>query len=47
MNLYQVAMQTAQEMQKTDSRSAKWIATDAIRDLTGDTVQRKLSQHKG
>jgi 3-methyladenine DNA glycosylase AlkD len=47
MNLHQVAMQAAQEMQKMDSKSARWIASDAIRDLSSDAVQRKLRQVKG
>jgi 3-methyladenine DNA glycosylase AlkD len=47
MNLHQVAMQAAQEMQKMDSKSARWIASDAIRDLSSDAVQRKLRQAKG
>ena len=47
MNLHQVAIQAAQEMQKMDSKSARWIASDAIRDLSSDAVQRKLRQAKG
>jgi 3-methyladenine DNA glycosylase AlkD len=47
MNLHQVAMQAAQEIQKMDSKSARWIASDAIRDLSSDAVQKKLRQAKG
>ncbi len=33
---------TAQEIQKMDSNSARWIAADAIRELTSGPVQKKL-----
>jgi len=36
------AIQTAEEIQKMDSRSAKWIASDAIRELTSESVQKRL-----
>lgn len=38
------AIQTAQEIKKIDSRAARWIATDALRELTGEKVQKRLSQ---
>lgn len=36
------AIATARELQKIDSRAARWIASDALRELTGDAVQRRL-----
>jgi len=41
-NLNRRAIETAREIQKMDSRSAKWIASDAIRELTSEGVQRRL-----
>jgi 3-methyladenine DNA glycosylase AlkD len=38
------AIQVAKEIQKIDSRSAKWIAADALRELTSTAVQRRLSR---
>ena len=36
------AVEAAREIQKVDSRSAKWIASDAIRELTSEAVQKRL-----
>jgi len=36
------AIETAREIQKIDSKSAKWIASDAIRELTGEKIQKRL-----
>ena len=35
-------IETAKEMQKIDSKSARWIASDAIRELSGEAVQKRL-----
>jgi 3-methyladenine DNA glycosylase AlkD len=40
--LNKIAIQTAKEIQKIDSKSARWIASDAIRELTSGAVQKKL-----
>jgi 3-methyladenine DNA glycosylase AlkD len=40
--LNKVAIKTAKELQKIDSKSAKWIAADVIRDLTSATAQKRL-----
>jgi len=47
-NLYlnRRAIETAKEMQKINSKSAKWIASDALRELASDRVQRKFSDKK-
>jgi len=36
------AMETAEEIRKMDSTAAKWVASDAIRELTGEEVQRRI-----
>ncbi len=41
-NLNRKAIETAKEIQEIDSRSAKWIASDAIRELTSEAVQERL-----
>jgi len=40
------ALKTAEEIKKIDSRSARWIASDAIRELSSDAVQKKLANQK-
>jgi 3-methyladenine DNA glycosylase AlkD len=42
IDLNKRAILIAGEIQKMDSRSAKWIATDALRELTGESVQKRL-----
>jgi 3-methyladenine DNA glycosylase AlkD len=46
LNLNKAAIQTAEEIQQIDSGSARWIAADAIRELTGEAVQKKLTRTK-
>jgi len=41
-NLNTKAIATAEEIQKIDSKSAKWIASDALRELTSKQVQKRL-----
>lgn len=36
------AIETAEKIQKIDSKAAKWIAADAIRELTHEKVQKRL-----
>jgi 3-methyladenine DNA glycosylase AlkD len=43
-NLNKIAIQAAKEIQKMDSKSAKWIASDAIRELEGEAVQKRLKK---
>jgi 3-methyladenine DNA glycosylase AlkD len=40
--LNQAAIQTAEEIHKLDAGSAKWIASDALRELTSEAIQKKL-----
>lgn len=36
------ALETARKIQKMDSKSARWIASDAIRELTSEKIQRRF-----
>jgi len=38
------AIETAKEIQKIQSKSAKWIAQDAIKELTNDAIQERLKE---
>lgn len=42
IHLNKLAITTAKEMYIINSKSAKWIATDAIRELESDAVQKRL-----
>lgn len=44
LSLNKKAIETAQEIQKIDSKSAKWIASDAIRELTSGAIQERLQK---
>ena len=46
LNLNKKAIETANEIQQIDSKSARWIATDTIRELTSETIQKKLAKAK-
>ena len=43
LNLNKKAIETAKMIQEMDSKSAKWIASDAIRELTSEMVQKRLT----
>ena len=36
------AIKVAKEILEMDSKSAKWIATDALKELTSEAIQKKL-----
>ena len=42
LNLNKKAIKTAEEIKKIDSKSARWIANDAIRELTGDKIKKRF-----
>ena len=42
LTLNEKAIETAMEIQKIDSKSARWIASDAICELSGEAVQKRL-----
>jgi 3-methyladenine DNA glycosylase AlkD len=44
LDLNKEAIKTAKEIQKINSKSAKWIANDAIRELTSENVQKRLKK---
>ena len=42
MNLNRSAIECAKEIQKIDSKAARWIAADALRELQSEKVQERL-----
>jgi len=42
LNLNKAAINAAKEIQQIDSKAARWIASDAIRELESDAVQSRL-----
>ena len=44
INLNKVAIETAREIQKIDSKTAKWIANNAIKELTNEKIQKRLKK---
>jgi 3-methyladenine DNA glycosylase AlkD len=42
VSLNRAAIDTAREIQRIDSSAARWVASDALRELTGEAVQSKL-----
>jgi 3-methyladenine DNA glycosylase AlkD len=43
LSLNKQAIKTAREIQKMDSKPARWIASDALRELTSEKAQKRLS----
>ena len=41
-NLNRAAIKAAREIQRIDSKAARWIASDAIRELESEAMQRRL-----
>lgn len=46
LNLNKMAIKMAEEIKQIDSKSARWIAADAIRELTNEKVQKRLAKTK-
>jgi 3-methyladenine DNA glycosylase AlkD len=42
LNLNRAAINAAEEIRRLDSKAARWIATDAIRELESDAIQSRL-----
>ena len=42
LSLNKKAVETARQVQKMDSPAARWVAADALRELTGEAVQERL-----
>lgn len=45
LNLNRAAVETAKELQKTDSKTAKWVASDALRELTNEKIRKRLKDN--
>ncbi|HDY73543.1 MAG TPA: DNA alkylation repair protein, partial [Euryarchaeota archaeon] len=41
-----LAIEAAEETRKMDSKAAKWVASDALRELTSEAVQERLKRKK-
>ena len=41
-SLNRAAIETAKEIRQLDSKAARWVSSDAIRELESETVQRRL-----
>lgn len=41
-SLNRAAIRTAEEIKRLDSKSARWIASDALRELTSEKIQKRL-----
>ena len=46
LNLNDIAIKKVEEMQNIESKHAKWLASDAIRELTSEEVQKRLAKVK-
>lgn len=46
ISLNKKALKTAEEIKSIDSKAARWIASDAIRELTSQKVRQKLEKKK-
>lgn len=44
LNLNRLAIAVAREIQESDSKAARWVANDALRELTGEQVQQRLAE---
>jgi 3-methyladenine DNA glycosylase AlkD len=44
IDMNKIAIKTSKEILKIDSKSARWIANDAIRELTSDKIQQRLKK---
>lgn len=44
LNLNEYAISTAREIQQLNSKAARWIASDALRELEGEAVQARLKR---
>jgi 3-methyladenine DNA glycosylase AlkD len=45
-SLNKAAVKVAREIRRIDSRAARWIAADALRELTGDKTQTRLRKQE-
>ena len=46
LGLNRAAIRTAEKIRRMDSRAARWIAADALRELKSEAVQKRLKQRR-
>jgi len=46
INLNKKAIKTAEKIKKIDSKAARWIANDVIRELTSNKVKQRLEKSR-
>lgn len=46
LHLNGLAIETAETIREIDSKAARWIANDALRELTGEKVQARLQERR-
>ena len=44
LNLNEAAINTAREIQRLDSKAARWVASDALRELQSEAIQTRLKR---
>ncbi len=44
LHLNKAAIATAKEIQRLDSKAARWVASDALRELESEAVQKRLKR---
>jgi 3-methyladenine DNA glycosylase AlkD len=44
IELNEAAVDTAKEIQAMDSKAAKWVASDALRELTSENIRKRLNK---
>jgi 3-methyladenine DNA glycosylase AlkD len=42
IKLNEAAINAAKEIQRLDSKAARWVASDAIRELESESIQKRL-----
>lgn len=47
LNLNRLAVAAAQEIKESDSKAARWVANDALRELTSPEIQQRLVKRSG
>lgn len=47
LNLNRLAVAAAQEIKESDSKAARWVANDALRELSSPEVQQRLVKRSG
>jgi 3-methyladenine DNA glycosylase AlkD len=43
ISLNKKAIRVAEEIQQSESKTARWVASDALRELRSENVQKRLS----